>query len=81
MPAWRTAGVFSKREEEALRWAEVLTQLDGDHASEASWLRLRESFDEQEATLLTITVGTINAWNRIAGGLRFAPTDCIGVNV
>ena len=71
--AWRDAGVFSRREAAALQWAEVLTRLNGEGAAQAEWEALREAFDEQEAALLTVTVGTINAWNRIAIGLRFAP--------
>lgn len=71
--AWRDAGVFSRREVAALQWAELLTRLNGEGAAQAEWAALRETFDEQEAALLTVTVGTINNWNRIAIGLRFAP--------
>ncbi|MEG6507992.1 carboxymuconolactone decarboxylase family protein [Methyloligella sp. 2.7D] len=73
LPAWRDAGTFSARERAALRWAELLTRLNGEGTPEAEWAHLREQFGEGDATLLTVTVGTINAWNRIAIGLRFAP--------
>jgi AhpD family alkylhydroperoxidase len=73
LPAWRAADIFSQREQEALRWAEFLTLLEDDEAREEKWARLCECFDEREATLLTISVGTINAWNRIAGGMHFDP--------
>lgn len=73
LPAWRDAGVFTAREAAALRWAESLTYLNGQGVPDADWEALREHFTEQEATLLTLTAGTINNWNRIAIALRFAP--------
>ncbi len=73
VPAWRDAGVFSTREKAALRWANLLTRPNGAGAPDEAWAALRECFDEREATLLTVTVGTINAWNRIAIGLCFDP--------
>jgi AhpD family alkylhydroperoxidase len=71
--AWRDAGVFTPRESSALAWTELLTRLNGDGAPEADWAALLEHFTVEEATLLTVTIGTINNWNRIAIGLRFAP--------
>ncbi|MFD0985874.1 carboxymuconolactone decarboxylase family protein [Methyloligella solikamskensis] len=71
--AWRDAGIFSERERAALRWAEALTRLKDDAASDAEWANLRETLGERDATLLTVTVGAINAWNRIAIGLCFPP--------
>ena len=71
--AWRDAGVFSPREKAALQWAERLTRLHGEEACEADTAGLSAHFDDREAVLLTITIGNINAWNRIARGLRFPP--------
>ncbi|MBK5949352.1 alkylhydroperoxidase [Rhodobium orientis] len=71
--AWRDAGVFSPRERAAFQWAERLTRLHGEEACDADTAGLHDHFDDREAVLLTITIGTINAWNRIARGLRFAP--------
>ncbi|MCW2307552.1 carboxymuconolactone decarboxylase family protein [Rhodobium gokarnense] len=71
--AWRDAGVFSPREKAALKWAERLTRLSGEEPCETETAGLGAHFDDQETVLLTITIGTINAWNRIARGLRFPP--------
>lgn len=71
--AWREAGVFTAREMAALSWAETLTAMDNDAASDADYAALLEQFTQSEAMFLTIAVGTINQWNRIAVGLRFSP--------
>ncbi|MGQ3673031.1 carboxymuconolactone decarboxylase family protein [Xanthobacter sp. TB0136] len=73
LPAWADAGIFSEREQAALAYAEALTLLDGDSASDELWEGLRSQFSEEEAVHLTVTIAAINAWNRIGIGLRFAP--------
>ena len=73
LPTWHDAGVFSERETAALAWAEALTRLDGSGVSDAVWTALLRHFSEEEAELLTVAIGTINTWNRIAGPLRFTP--------
>lgn len=70
---WRDAGVFCEREAAALAWTEALTRLDGEVAKDEAWARLREHFSQTHAVALTVAIGVINAWNRIAGSLRFAP--------
>jgi len=71
--AWRDAGVFSGREAAALAWTEALTRLEGEAAKDEAWARLREHFSEAHGVALTVAIGVINNWNRIAGSLRFAP--------
>ena len=73
LAAWRDAPLFSARERAALAYAEELTQLDAEAASDAAWTALRAEFSEDEAVFLTVTVAGINAWNRIGIALRFAP--------
>ena len=70
---WRDAPVFSDREAAALAWAETVTRLPGQGTGGTDWAALREHFTEEEALLLTVTVGTINAWNRITVALGFSP--------
>lgn len=69
--AWRDAPVFTPRERAALAFAEHLTLMAG-RGEEADMLP-RATFSDDEILHLTIAVATINAWNRIAGGLRFPP--------
>jgi AhpD family alkylhydroperoxidase len=73
LAAWRESGVFSEREGAALAWTEALTRLGPTAASDADYAALRSQFDEGEALFLTVAIGLINQWNRIAVGLRFAP--------
>ena len=70
---WREAGVFSPREQAALAWTESLTDVSRKGASDADYAALRETFSESEAVFLTVAVGTINMWNRIAVAFRFSP--------
>lgn len=71
--AWREAGVFSEREMAALAWTEILTGMMPDSTSDTAYAAVLRHFTETEALFLTIAVGTINQWNRIAVALRFAP--------
>jgi AhpD family alkylhydroperoxidase len=71
--AWREAGVFSPREMAALAWTETLTEMTADVTSDEAYAALLQHFSETEAMFLTVAVGTINQWNRIAVALRFPP--------
>lgn len=70
---WREAGVFDARECAALAWTEALTSPQPNHDLDALFAQVRAEFTEAEAVFLTVAIGTINQWNRIAGGLGFAP--------
>lgn len=71
--SWRDAGVFSAREAAALEWAEQLTILPGRCVPDTVTERVSAHFSREDFELLTITIGAINCWNRIAGGLQFPP--------
>ncbi len=73
LAAWRESGVFSAREAAALAWTETLTSLGPTAASDVDYAALLSQFNESEAMFLTVAIGLINQWNRIAVGLRFAP--------
>ena len=73
LAAWRESGVFSAREAAALAWTETLTSLGPTAASDVDYAALLSEFNESEAMFLTVAIGLINQWNRIAIGLRFAP--------
>ncbi|MGD0639918.1 MAG: carboxymuconolactone decarboxylase family protein [Roseiarcus sp.] len=70
---WREAGVFTDREMAALAWTEALTERAAEGASDENYAGLLQHFSPSEALFLTVAIGTINQWNRIAGALRFAP--------
>jgi AhpD family alkylhydroperoxidase len=70
---WRDAGVFSSRELAAFAWTEALTLIAECSVSDAVYAELREQFSASEIVFLTSAIANINAWNRIAGALRFTP--------
>lgn len=71
LPAWRDANAFSPRERAALAWTEALTAMA--HETEAEYAALAPHFTPAEIAFLTTAIANINAWNRIAGALRFTP--------
>lgn len=71
--AWRDAGLYSDRECAALEWVEALTLLAQTHITDELYTQVSRHFSEQEFILLTVAIGQINVWNRIAAPFRFAP--------
>jgi AhpD family alkylhydroperoxidase len=71
--AWQDAGVFTPREMAALVWTEALTEMGSESTSDQAYAALLRHFNEREALFLTVAIGTINQWNRIAVALRFPP--------
>ncbi len=70
---WRDVGIFTARERAALAWTESLTLMAQNPVSDAIYVELREQFSTSEIAFLTAAIGLINAWNRVAGALRFTP--------
>ena len=71
--AWREAPVYTDRERTALAWTEAVTLISETHAPDDAYEELRKHFSEAEAVNLTILIGTINAWNRLAIAFRAVP--------
>jgi AhpD family alkylhydroperoxidase len=71
---WRDAGIFSPRECAALDWTERVTLMAQHHIDDEAFDSLKAHFSEREIGFLTVAVSQINAWNRVAAPLRFAPT-------
>jgi len=70
---WEEAGIFSERECAALAWAETLTRLVGHSVPDAAYEAVRRHFSEVEVALLSVSIATTNAWNRLGAAFRFAP--------
>jgi AhpD family alkylhydroperoxidase len=68
--AWRESPVYDARERAVLGWTESLTKLHETGAPDADFAPLREHFTEQEIVNLTLAIGMINMWNRLAVGFR-----------
>ena len=68
---WHDVDIFSARERAALAWAEALTRMGQQAIPEAALGELQAHFSREEIAFLTAAISNINAWNRIAGALRF----------
>ncbi len=72
--AWHEAGAFfSERERAALAWTESLTLVSQTHAPDTDYQAAAAQFSEKELADLTIAIGLINTYNRIAIGFRRPP--------
>jgi AhpD family alkylhydroperoxidase len=71
--AWREAPLYTDRERAALAWTEAVTLISETHAPDDVYAELRKHFAESEAVNLTVLIGTINAWNRLAIAFRAVP--------
>jgi AhpD family alkylhydroperoxidase len=79
VPAWREAGVlFSEKERAALAWAETVTRVADTHVPDADYAAAREAFSDKELTDLTIAIGLMNTYNRLAIGFRTPPKAAAG---
>lgn len=68
--AWRESGLYSDRERAALDWAESLTNVAQTRAPDDVYNEARRQFSEKELCDLSIAIAMINAWNRLAIGVR-----------
>ena len=73
LDAWREAPCYSERERAALGWTDALTLVSQTHAPDADYAALKAQFTDDEQVQLTLLIGAINAWNRIAIGFRAVP--------
>ena len=70
LPAWRETTLYTPRERAALEWTEALTLISETHAPDEAYAAARAAFNDKELADLTLLIGTINVWNRIAIGFR-----------
>jgi AhpD family alkylhydroperoxidase len=72
--AWDEAGsLFSDREKAALKWAEVVTRVSDTRVPDEAYAEARATFTEKQLADLTIAVGLMNAYNRLAISFRATP--------
>jgi AhpD family alkylhydroperoxidase len=68
--AWKESSLYTDRERAALAWTESLTLVSETHAPDDVYEEVRKHFTEAETVNLTVLIGVINTWNRIAIGVR-----------
>jgi AhpD family alkylhydroperoxidase len=74
VPAWREAPVlFTAAERAALAWAETVTRVADTGVPDAEYEAVTEVFDQKQLADLTIAIGLMNAYNRMAISFRAVP--------
>lgn len=70
LAGWRVSDRYTERERAALAWAESLTDISDDHAPDAVYEPLKAHFSDIEIADLTFAAALMNAFNRLAIGMR-----------
>ena len=74
LQAWAEAGdLFDARERAALAWAETVTRVADTGVPEEAYDAARAVFGERELVDLTIAIGLMNTYNRMAISFRRTP--------
>jgi AhpD family alkylhydroperoxidase len=68
--AWRESPLYTPRERAALAWTECLTSVATQGAPDDIYAALEPHFSPKETVDLTVLIGMINLWNRLAIGVR-----------
>jgi AhpD family alkylhydroperoxidase len=77
--AWSEAGgLFDERERAALAWAESVTRVAETGVPDEAYDAARAVFDEKELVDLTIAIGLMNTYNRMAISFRNTPQAALG---
>jgi AhpD family alkylhydroperoxidase len=72
LSAWQETTLYTPRERAALAWTEALTLVSETHAPDDVYEDARAQFNDKELTDLTLLIGAINVWNRLAIGFRMS---------
>ncbi len=62
---------LTPREQAALRWTEVVTNVQDGHAADEDYAAVSRFFQGKDLVDLTFAIANINAWNRL--GIAFKP--------
>ncbi|SRR5260221_7112427 len=74
LSVWREAGdLFSAREKAALAWTESITRVSDTHVPDVDFAAARAGLDDKALADLTLAVGVINTYNRLAISFRRTP--------
>lgn len=74
LQAWREAGaLFDERERAALAWAETVTRVAETAVPDEAFAAANAVFSDKELVDLTIAIGLMNTYNRLAISFRNTP--------
>jgi AhpD family alkylhydroperoxidase len=77
--AWPEAGsIFDEQERAALAWAEAVTRLGDRGVPDSAFEAAAAVFGEKQLADLTIAIGLMNAYNRVAISFRATPMALAG---
>ena len=68
--AWWESTLFTERERAALQWTDSLTLIAQTRVPDADFAAVKAQFTDAEIVKLTVLIGAINTWNRLAVGFR-----------
>jgi AhpD family alkylhydroperoxidase len=80
LDAWRESPLYTACERAALGWTEALTLVAQTRAPDEDYAALKQHFSDAEQVKLTLLIGTINTWNRIAIGFRLVHPTAAAVH-
>ena len=70
MSVWRESPVYDARERALLGWVDAVTNIAQTGVPDEAYEELKAHFSEEEMTKVTVAIGAINVWNRLAVGFR-----------
>ena len=70
LDAWRESPYYTDRERAVLAWTEAVTNIRDGHVRDEVFEEVKRYFSEKEIADLTLAVGQINMWNRLAISAR-----------
>lgn len=70
---WEAQSYFTEQERAALAWAESLTLVSQTKAPDDVYNEVARQFDDKQLGDLTVAIGLMNTYNRIAIGFRREP--------
>jgi AhpD family alkylhydroperoxidase len=70
LAAWPESPLYTDRERAALAWTEAVTLVAASRVPDEVYAATRARFTEAELVKLTLAIGAINTWNRLAVSFR-----------
>jgi AhpD family alkylhydroperoxidase len=67
---WRESPLFTEKERAALAWTEAVTLVSQTNVPDAVYEEFARHFTELERVQITLLIGVINTWNRLAISFR-----------
>ncbi|MBG3078849.1 carboxymuconolactone decarboxylase family protein [Proteus mirabilis] len=67
---WQVSERFTEKERAALLWADAVSQISAKNTNDDIYQQVKAYFSDTEMSDLTLAIGLMNAFNRIAVSLR-----------